>query len=101
MLCSRDRPVEDGLGNYKIFKMQRKYILLTVFYTWLLGLLIYGCVDIHSTMEELQVNPSSDLYANNVSFQIIVFAVTKGITSLLLLGLGLIAGLSWRIGGKQ
>ena len=81
--------------------MQRKYILLTVFCTWLLGLLIYGCIDIYSTMEELQVNPSSDLYANNVTFQIIVFAVTKGMASLLLLGLGLIAGLTWRIGDKQ
>lgn len=81
--------------------MQRKYILLTVFCTWLLGLLIYGCVDIYSTMEELQVNPSSDLYANNVTFQIIVFAVTKGMASLLLLGFGLIAGLSWRIRDKQ
>jgi glucose uptake protein GlcU len=80
--------------------MQRKYILLTVFCTWLLGVLIYGCVDICRTMEELRVNPSSDLYANSVGFQIIAFAVTKGMASLLLLGLGLIAGLSWRIGDK-
>jgi glucose uptake protein GlcU len=81
--------------------MQRKYILLTVFCTWLLGVLIYGCVDIFSTMEELRVNPSPDIYANSIGFQIIAFAVSKGMASLLLLGLGLIAGLSWRIGDKQ
>jgi len=81
--------------------MQRKYILPAVFCTWLLGVLIYGCVDIYSTMEDLRVNPSPDLYANNVGFQIVVFAVSKGMASLLLLGLGLIAGLSWRIGDKQ
>lgn len=84
----------------RIFEMQRKYILLTVFCTWLLGVLIYGCVDIYRTTEELRVNPSSDLYANSVGFQITAFAVSKGMASLLLSGLGLIAGLSWRIEDK-
>lgn len=80
--------------------MQRKFILLAIFCTWLLGVLIYGCVDIYSTMEELRVHPAPDLYANSIGFQIIAFAVSKGMASLLLLGTGLVAGFSWRASTK-
>jgi hypothetical protein len=51
-------------------------------------------------MEELRVNPAPDLYANSIGFQIIAFAVSKGMASLLLLGIGLVAGFSWRASTK-
>lgn len=81
--------------------MQRKFILLIIFCTWLFGVLIYGCIDIYNTLEELRVNPSPDLYANSIGFQIIVFALSKGMASLLLLGVGLVVGFSCRVSTKQ
>ena len=55
---------------------------------WLIGVFIYAYFSISTTMEELTLNPSIDLYANELDFQILVFIVIKGIW--LLLGLVII-----------
>lgn len=75
--------------------MQRKSSLFVVFCVWLFAVLIYGGVDIYNTMDELRLNPSPDLYANNVGFQIIVFALTKGLVSLVVLAVWVAAGFFW------
>jgi hypothetical protein len=46
-------------------------------------------------MDKLRLNPSPDLYANNVGFQIIAFALSKGMVSLVVLGVWLVAGFFW------
>lgn len=82
------------------FEMQRKSLLLVIFFVWLSGVIIYGWVDVSSTMDELRANPAPDLYANNIGFQIIVFALSKGMVSLFILGVGLVGGLSYK-GGHE
>ncbi|HIP26791.1 MAG TPA: hypothetical protein EYG80_03950 [Flavobacteriaceae bacterium] len=54
----------------------------------LIGILTYAYFSIITTMEELVLKPSVDLYANELDFQILVFVVTKGIW--LLLGMSII-----------
>jgi hypothetical protein len=76
-------------------EMQRKSILFFIFCVWLFAVLIYGGVDIYNTMDKLRLNPSPDLYANNVGFQIIAFALSKGMVSLVVLGVWLVAGFFW------
>lgn len=75
--------------------MRRKSILFFIFCAWLFAVLIYGGVDICNTMDELRLNPSSDLYANSIGFQIIAFAVTKGLVSLVILAVWMVAGFFW------
>ncbi|MFS2007302.1 hypothetical protein ACEN9F_27180 [Duganella sp. CT11-25] len=73
--------------------MQRKTLLLIIFLSWLFGGLIYGWIDVSDTMNDLRMNPSPDLYANNFGFQLIAFMLTKGMAALFILGIGLVAGL--------
>ena len=75
--------------------MRRKSILFSIFCAWLFAVLIYGGVDICNTMDELRLSPSSDLYANSIGFQIIAFAVTKGLVSLVILAVWMVAGFFW------
>lgn len=89
------RPSAVGQAIARKIEMQRKSILFVIFCVWFFALLIYGGVDIYNTMDELRLNPSTDLYANNVGFQIIVFALTKGMVSLVILGVWLAAGFLW------
>lgn len=69
--------------------MRRKSLLLAIFLVWLSGVAIYGWIDVSMTMDDLRVNPAPDLYANDLGFQIIVFAITKGMASLFVLGIWL------------
>ena len=41
-------------------------------------------------MEYLKLNPEGDLYANNLGFQIVAFIFTKGLASVVLLGVVLL-----------
>ena len=75
--------------------MRQKSISFFIFCAWLFAVLIYGGVDICNTMDELRLNPSSDLYANSIGFQIIAFAVTKGLVSLVILAVWMVAGFFW------
>ena len=75
--------------------MRQKSILFVIFCAWLFSVLIYGGVDIYNTMDELRLNPSPDLYANNIGFQTIVFALTKGLASLIVLAVWVVAGFFW------
>ena len=54
---------------------------------WLIATLIYAYFSISTTMKNLAVKPSVDLYANELDFQILVFFYTRGV--LILLGLGI------------
>ena len=57
---------------------------------WLVTIYIYGVVSVSNMMELLNENPSQDLYANNLGFQVIAFILTKGVISIILLGLVLL-----------
>ncbi|MBC3916709.1 hypothetical protein H8L32_04355 [Undibacterium sp. CY18W] len=96
--CGWELPLAVPKATVSNFKIQRKLILLVIFFVWLSVVLIYGWVDVSSTMDELQANPTPDLYANNFGFQIIAFAPSKGMASLLILGVGLVGGLSYTSG---
>lgn len=58
---------------------------------WLVVVGLYGWYSVSNMMEYLKANPEGDLYANNLGFQIVAFAFTKGLASIVLLGLVLIA----------
>ena len=68
-------------------------MLFVILGVWLSVVLIYGSAEIYTTMDELRLHPSPDLYANNVGFQIIAFAVTKGPSCLVVLAVWGAAGL--------
>lgn len=91
----RVRPKADGEAKIRKLEMQKKSILFVIFCVWLFAVLIYGGVDIYNTMNELRLNPSPDLYANNLGFQIIAFALTKGLVSLVVLAVWVVAGFFW------
>ncbi len=58
-----------------------------VFLLWLAAVLLYAWYDISGAMAMLNVRPSPDLYANDLGFQILVFALSKGVPLLLLPGI--------------
>jgi len=58
---------------------------------WFVVVIFYGWYSVSNMMAYLRENPSMDLYANSLGFQILAFALTKGLASVLILGLLLLA----------
>ncbi len=75
-------------------KPRLRHAWLGIFLIWLLGMALYGYVEVSGIMHALQASPSPDLYANDLGFQVFAFVMTKGLASALLLGLAL-WGAAW------
>ena len=67
--------------------------LLWVFVAWLISVSLYGWFEVSKTMSSLAVDPSPDLYANDLEFQVMVFVITKGFASVLVLIVAMVATL--------
>jgi O-antigen ligase len=64
--------------------------LLVVLLVWVAAVSLYGWYEVSGTMALLAVRPSPDLYANDFGFQVLAFILTKGLASVLLLGVALV-----------
>ena len=51
----------------------KKRILTFTLISWVIGVTAWGIIHISRTMQQLAVNPETDTYANELSFQLIVF----------------------------
>jgi hypothetical protein len=70
--------------NLRLWQLQ-----LSIFLVWLICIVGYGYLDVAGIMNELRITPSTDLYANDLGFQVLAFALTKGLASFLVLGIAL------------
>lgn len=68
--------------NLRLWQLQ-----LIVFLAWLLFAVGFGYFEVTRNMAALSVTPSPDLYANDLGFQVLAFALTKGLALILVLGL--------------
>ncbi|MCZ8234635.1 MAG: hypothetical protein ACK520_09790 [Inhella sp.] len=76
--------------------MTRTKALVAVLTLWLASVLLYGWYDISRTMASLATNPLPDLYANDLDLQVLAFVLTKGLASVLVLGVALVVVASVR-----
>jgi len=72
----------------------RPRALIAICLAWLVITVCYGWDEVSSTMTLLRITPSPDLYANDLGFQVAAFVLTKGLVSLLVLGVMLLVGAS-------
>lgn len=77
-------------------KACRMQVFIALCAVWILSVLGFGWYDVSSVMAELQVAPSPDLYANSLGFQVAAFVLTKGLASLLVLGVALVLAAFFR-----
>jgi len=54
---------------------------------WAVSVCLYSFLSVSEMMAFLKESPSQDLYANSLGFQIIAFIFTKGLASIVVLGL--------------